>query len=288
MGLSIFGWSFYTLYQNFRGKPAQILDINNYYFSLIFLGSLGVLNFILPLIINISTAFSVFFNCFVQYMFMQSTYSILFITYSFSNIDDVSWGNREALMTPEEKAENAKREQQFKCYKLTVLIIWLILNILYSWFFSWIIENHRAKFDLIQVFAYVIAVLITFRLVFSTLDKIKYVILDKLCLKIYKYECGYIRDEHESDQEAIKYNIINKDTNIIPMQEVRVEEEEINEDDEINENKENLEIKVIRENKEIKVNKQIMENLEIKVNKEILEKNNNSNSFSTIKNELQV
>ena len=176
---------------------------------------------------------------------MQST---LFMAYSFSNIDDVSWGNREALMTPEEKAESSKREQKFKCYKLTVLIIWLILNILYSWFFfSWRIENRRAKFDLIRVFAYVTAILILFRLLFSTLDKIKYVVLDELCLKIYKYEGSYIRDKYENDQqETIKYNVINKQMDTIQIQNVRIEEGENN------------------------------------------ERNNNSNSFPTIKNELQV
>ena len=209
IGMGIFGWSIYTLYQNFKNKPEQLIDINNYYFSLIFLGCVGVLNFILPLISNITTAFSVFFGSIIQYIFMQSTYSILLITYSFSNIDDVTWGNREALMTPEELSEKNKREQNFKCYKLTILIIWLILNSIYSWIFSYIIENHRAKFDLIRIFAYVVAIIIAFRLIFSILNKIKYKFIDKLCRKIYIFEGQYERDIISDNYENRKNNAYN-------------------------------------------------------------------------------
>ena len=62
---------------------------------------------------------------FVSYLFLTPTYINMFITYSFCNIHDVSWGNRAS-------AGAGKKEDEYKGFRSNVLVTWIIFNVLGS------------------------------------------------------------------------------------------------------------------------------------------------------------
>jgi hypothetical protein len=63
---------------------------------------------------------------------MTPTYVNMFLIYAMCNIHDVSWGNRETVMT----AAETNREDDYKAYRTKWVLIWLLLNCSFGYFIN--------------------------------------------------------------------------------------------------------------------------------------------------------
>ena len=72
---------------------------------------------------------------FVIWFVMLPCYINIFSIYAFSNIHDISWGNRPAAADTEQMASNAKKAAKlldnYKVFRINVVAIWLMCNALY-------------------------------------------------------------------------------------------------------------------------------------------------------------
>lgn len=67
---------------------------------------------------------------FIHYTFYHTTYSFIFIIYSFSRIDDLTWGTKGLTTTEDPQMMHIRDQNKRKKYKF--LCKWLILNLLYT------------------------------------------------------------------------------------------------------------------------------------------------------------
>jgi len=72
---------------------------------------------------------------FVVWFLMLPCYINIFSIYAFSNLHDISWGNRPAAADTEQMASNAKRAAKlldnYKVFRINVVAVWLMTNLLY-------------------------------------------------------------------------------------------------------------------------------------------------------------
>jgi cellulose synthase/poly-beta-1,6-N-acetylglucosamine synthase-like glycosyltransferase len=68
-----------------------------------------------------------------QFFFLSGTYVNMFLIYSICNIHDVSWGNR-----PGGESASELQAAHYESQRITWLIIWIISNGLFSYFFNWV------------------------------------------------------------------------------------------------------------------------------------------------------
>lgn len=72
---------------------------------------------------------------FVVWFLMLPCYINIFSIYAFSNLHDISWGNRPAAADTEQMASNAKKAAKlldnYKVFRINVVAVWLMVNLLY-------------------------------------------------------------------------------------------------------------------------------------------------------------
>jgi len=154
------------------------------YIGALFLVVVGLSNFFLPLIIEPSMICTWFMN-FFQYLFFQPTYAIILNIFAVCNIDDVSWGNRDS--------SSHIGDDVFKKYKINYLFVWLILNFILGWGFSYVVTtpyyilNGTDKL-FINTYSILVAVLAAFKLICFMIGKFKYCLIDKGCRKLLSFD----------------------------------------------------------------------------------------------------
>ena len=195
----------------FISNKDNVYNLGTTYWGVLICLCIGLMNYIIPLLLNPVSMLKSYIFSFIQYCFMQSTYSILLIIYAYCNIDDVSWGNRDSAVKID--------ITQFKFYKLKLLIIWLMANFAYGWVFSWLVTTSY-KIIFINYFGFVIAGLTLFKILGSTLDNLKYRIFDRC--RLYKKTSINKRKGHFEDVE--KNDVVNSEANNLdPESQQRIE-----------------------------------------------------------------
>jgi len=168
-----------AIYVMFRGPNTSNATNTNLnqegYGGAIFLFIVGVSTFILPLFYEPSMIICWHKN-YIQYLFLQPTYTIILSIFSVCNIDDVSWGNRDST--------HHHYNDEFKLYKIRFLFIWLVLNFLQGWGFSYVVVETQYDRALINTYSYMIAFMALFKLLCALGGKIKYIFYDKAKRKI--------------------------------------------------------------------------------------------------------
>ena len=190
---TIFGTIFTikSIVDNFQtfSSMTNINDLTAKYWGVLICLFIGLANYIIPLILNPISMIKVYIFSFFQYSLMGSVYSLLLVIYSYCNIDDVSWGNRDSAVKVD--------LTEFKLYKLKLLIIWILSNFAYGWVFSWLVSQIKYKTIFINCFSFIIAGLIGFKIIGSTLDNLKYRLYDRFVL----YKKCRIKSRTETQQE---------------------------------------------------------------------------------------
>jgi len=213
---------------------SECYDAYKEYLGALYLSVIGLCNFFLPLIIEPSMICT-WFNNFIQYLFFQPTYAIVLNIFAACNIDDVSWGNRDS--------NGHKAANNFKKYKITYLILWLILNFILGWGFSYIVTTPNLIINgtdklLINIYSFIVAILTTIKFICFVIGKFKYILIDKKCRKLLVYD-----EQKTKNKNSLKSNL-NELKNSNSNQEINKIEKEpnnniINEHNSIN-NKINL------------------------------------------------
>ena len=197
--------------------PEEYLTFYKEYLGAIILGGIGFGNFMFPLLYEPSMII-VWVKNFVQYLFFQPTYAIILNVFSVCNIDDVSWGNRDS--------SSHINDDEFKKYKIKVLFVWLILNFIQGWGFSYIVTRTEYDKMLINYYSYLVACLSGFKLISGLLGKFKYIIVDKYYRKLMIVKNLKFESFVKSDIEINLYNqtesnenqhIINGEANNLNM-----------------------------------------------------------------------
>jgi len=72
---------------------------------------------------------------FVIWFVMLPCYINIFSIYAFSNLHDISWGNRPAAADTSQMAQNAKKQAKlldnYKVFRINTVAIWLMCNLMY-------------------------------------------------------------------------------------------------------------------------------------------------------------
>lgn len=136
--------------------------------AIIILVSMGVVIFsqIIPLCINCRCNLFKIIMGFISYLFLTPTYVNMFIVYSFCNIHDVSWGNRDTIQSKEIQ----EKERAFKQFRSNVLIVWIIFNVLGSYVLNNLVRAGNANGALLA-FSVFLAFTVFFRLLSAIMSR---------------------------------------------------------------------------------------------------------------------
>ena len=64
----------------------------------------------------------------IHYIYFMPTYTLLFITYSFCRIDDLTWGTK-GLTTDSENKNLSNKESDKKYQKYKFVVNWILCNV---------------------------------------------------------------------------------------------------------------------------------------------------------------
>jgi len=91
----------------------------------------------------------------VQYMFLRPFMLMLLTMYSFSNVHDCSWGTKGLNNLPSQLKSNnegAKRIFQFKKFRVSTFMIWMVTNIFITTYF--LLQSSTQKQSLLELLLY--------------------------------------------------------------------------------------------------------------------------------------
>lgn len=125
-----------------------------------------LLSYVVPLIVNFnSLKVADFCKGVVYAIYLSPTYVNIFTIFAISNIHDVSWGSRPATTSAKVKAAAARKDDMYKNYRSTFLIVWVAINVGVG---SALVYVSRSGQDrLVQIVAVGLAGVTAFKLVFS-------------------------------------------------------------------------------------------------------------------------
>lgn len=207
--LVAFFFGIYTIIKGgFGDSVLQLYNSYQEYLGAMIMVCTGLANFFLPLIYEPSMI-GIWLKNFVQYLFFQPTYSIIFNVFAVCNIDDVSWGNRDS--------SSHLSDDTFKLYKVKYLFLWLVLNFIQGYSFSYVATTPSMivkGYDkhLINGYSYLVTVLTIFKLVSAVLGKLKYVFIDKCCKKILDPKKAFVQNTMDRASLVINAAIVPEDT----------------------------------------------------------------------------
>ncbi|CDW86208.1 UNKNOWN [Stylonychia lemnae] len=135
----------------------------------ILLGIIFILTFVLPMLIfdgiKFCKNFPLYFGSLLLYLTMIPVYLIIFQIYSYSNLHDVSWGNRSAskdkdLMKYQSQVQNKdkqgksdfEKKKEYKRSRLITFAIWMLSNILAGYILIYF--NRSGKESSLFIIAY--------------------------------------------------------------------------------------------------------------------------------------
>ena len=104
---------------------------------------------------------------FISYLFLTPTYVNMFTIYSYCNIHDITWGNRATVVDEAVR----QKEDQFKSFRLNVLILWIIFNVLGSYTLNQLVRGGNSEGALLA-FSMFLAFTVLFRLLSAILSRL--------------------------------------------------------------------------------------------------------------------
>jgi hypothetical protein len=68
----------------------------------------------------------------LQYMWMSPAYLVVLPIFSTCQLNDVSWGTREAHATASQAEVKARMDRQFREFRSRIVIVWILINLVFS------------------------------------------------------------------------------------------------------------------------------------------------------------
>ena len=154
--------------ETFQNQPLAVVDKINFQFIWVIVSiALSFFMYFFMLILNCNDFLSLV-GCSIFYFFFHPGLNLFTTIFSFCNVDDVSWGNEN----------DRKNNVDFKIYKTNFLVIWIFFNFVYGWGFYYLIQT-KVNVIFINIFCLIISAVLSYKIFFSTIEKLKYCIFDK-------------------------------------------------------------------------------------------------------------
>lgn len=126
-------------------------------------------SYIVPPIINICSVGNVlaFVFGYIAYLFLTPLYVNVFVIYAFANIHDVTWGNRDSAVV-------FTKDKEFRSYRTTILIVWLLLNIALAYIINHFNRITAGKINFIMYFSIYIGIIVFSKVIGAVINRILY------------------------------------------------------------------------------------------------------------------
>lgn len=130
---------------------------------------------ITPLLHNFGHNFWIMLSGCFQFLYMIPSYVNIFLIYATCNIHDVTWGNRPDNLNEEEK----RRLQEFEEYRTKWVIIWVLCNAIFAFFFRNVQKSTADRdFTGTEMYMWVIAIIGTALMTVRVIGSLLYLILE--------------------------------------------------------------------------------------------------------------
>jgi chitin synthase len=139
-------------------------------YVIIFIG-IWLLSYIMPLLLNI-TKLKVedFIKGVIYCSFLSPTYVNIFTIFAISNIHDVSWGSRPAVIDPLTAKVEGEKQEKYKNYRANFLVVWILINLATGGAITILSRNGNENF--IFFVSLGLAVIIGFKIVLALVHSI--------------------------------------------------------------------------------------------------------------------
>ena len=210
------------------------------------LSLINILSYALPILINLKMMFNAITRGLWAYLYYLPTYSNLFLIFSYANVDDLTWGNREG-------ESQQGLEEQKKHFKFKLLLLFLGGNFSVAFtFVKYISDSDNQNNNIKRLtnaasgMAYIFTFILFFKALFAFIDRIYYIIW-------VRYQLNKEREAQREKYSNIRRETIrtlngNNDVNLDPNEvnlnhkDVNLDPNDVNFDDKNNQRSNNINI----------------------------------------------
>jgi hypothetical protein len=179
-----------------ENNKTMVIETKSNYQGAIFLFSISIIYNFLPIFFQPSMIL-IFLKNTLQYILLLPVYSIQFKLFAFCNTD----------YTQKNRKDNYHEyDNDLIKFKFLNLLIWLGLNYLQGWIFSLIITESNSGISLINSYSIILGIMLTFKLLFAFLGRLKYIIYDKKINQILEYKIksnSYLEEENKNKKKEL-------------------------------------------------------------------------------------